>query len=118
MLVAGALSLVVKARTQFKGEPLAPWRKKELYTTGNESDAELEQIIRNKADTVYHPVGTCRMGSDDQAVVDPQLRVRGVEGLRIADASIMPRIIGGNTNAPTIMIGEKCAAMMLSDLDK
>ncbi|MEL6784577.1 MAG: GMC family oxidoreductase N-terminal domain-containing protein [Pseudomonadota bacterium] len=88
---------------------LAPWRHKELYTDGVTHDAELEQIIRDRADTVYHPVGTCRMGSDAGAVVDPQLRVNGVAGLRIADASIMPRIIGGNTNAPTIMIGERCA---------
>jgi len=93
---------------------LKPWRKKELYTQNVESDEDLEKIIRDRADTVYHPVGTCRMGSDDSAVVDPQLRVRGVKGLRIADASIMPRIIGGNTNAPTIMIGEKCADMMLN----
>ena len=91
---------------------LAPWRKKELYTADVNTDAELEEVIRNRADTVYHPVGTCRMGSDPTSVVDPQLRVRGVKGLRIADASIMPRIIGGNTNAPTIMIGEKCADMI------
>ncbi|MEM9734629.1 MAG: GMC family oxidoreductase N-terminal domain-containing protein [Pseudomonadota bacterium] len=88
---------------------LAPWRHKELYTEGVTDDGELEHIIRDRADTVYHPVGTCRMGSDAGAVVDPQLRVNGVQGLRIADASIMPRIIGGNTNAPTIMIGERCA---------
>ena len=91
---------------------LEPWRKKELYTEGLETNEELEEVIRNRADTVYHPVGTCRMGSDKNAVVDPQLRIRGVERLRIADASIMPRIVGGNTNAPTIMIGEKCADMM------
>ena len=99
-------------RRLLESPSLAPWRGKELYTQGIESEKQLEQIIRNRADTVYHPVGTCRMGSDDKSVVDPQLKVRGIEGLRIADASIMPRIIGGNTNAPTIMIGEKCADML------
>jgi choline dehydrogenase-like flavoprotein len=94
---------------------LKPWRGKELYTEGVTTNKELEQIIRNRADTVYHPVGTCRMGSDKGAVVDPQLKVRGVTGLRIADASIMPKIVGGNTNAPTIMIAEKCADMMLKE---
>lgn len=96
-------------RALLNAPALAPWRHKELYTDSVTDDAELEHIIRNRADTVYHPVGTCRMGSDEHAVVDPQLRVNGVRGLRIADASIMPRIIGGNTNAPTIMIGERCA---------
>jgi choline dehydrogenase-like flavoprotein len=62
--------------------------------------------------TTYHPVGTCRMGSDERAVVDPQLRVRGVEGLRVADASVMPTITGGNTNAPSMMIGERCAELL------
>ncbi|MFD0917701.1 GMC family oxidoreductase [Pseudahrensia aquimaris] len=93
---------------------LKPWRGKDLYTEKVANEAELERIIRERSDTVYHPVGTCRMGSDADAVVDPQLRVNGVTGLRIADASIMPRLIGGNTNAPTIMIGEKCADMILN----
>jgi choline dehydrogenase-like flavoprotein len=74
------------------------------------SDAELVEEIRLRATTVYHPVGTCRMGLDEMAVVDPKLKVRGVEGLRIADASIMPQITGGNTNAPSMMIGERAAA--------
>lgn len=72
-------------------------------------DAALDELIRKRADTVYHPVGTCRMGADDDAVVDPTLKARGIDGLWIADASVMPKIVSGNTNAPSIMIGERCA---------
>lgn len=88
----------------------------EMYPGPDEHmpDAELEAFVRRYAKTVYHPVGTCRMGSDAGAVVDPQLRVRGVQGLRVCDASVMPSIVGGNTNAPTIMIAERCAEFMLA----
>ena len=75
-------------------------------------DADAESFIRQYAETLYHPVGTCRMGADDGSVVDPQLRVRGVEGLRVADASVLPRIIRGHTNAPTMMIAEKAADLI------
>ncbi len=78
-----------------------------------DDDTELLDWVRNNAETTYHPVGTCKMGNDPMAVVDDQLRVQGVKGLRVADASIMPTLTSGNTNAPSIMIGEKAARMVL-----
>ncbi len=100
-------------RAILEAPALAKYRHKELYTKDGMTDAEWENHIRSRADTVYHPVGTCKMGVDDGAVVDSQLRVRGLEGLRVVDASVFPTLIGGNTNAPTIMIAEKAADMIL-----
>lgn len=100
-------------RAIMQAPAMAPYRQKELFGLGDDmTDAEWERHIRARADTIYHPVGTCKMGVDDMAVVDPQLRVRGLQGLRVVDASVMPTLIGGNTNAPTIMIAEKAADMI------
>ena len=78
------------------------------------TDGEILDWVKKAAETTYHPVGTCKMGSDPMAVVDTQLRARGITGLRVANASIMPTLTSGNTNAPSIMIGEKAADMMLN----
>lgn len=90
--------------------PFAPFRGAEVLP-GEQclSAQDLAEMVRRKAETIYHPAGSCRMGSDPRSVVDERLRVRGVEGLRVVDASVMPRLIGGNTNAPTVMIAEKAA---------
>lgn len=105
------------AREIMKAPPLRDYEHKELFgVQDGMNDAQWEQIIRNRADTIYHPVGTCKMGVDDMAVVDPQLRVRGLQGLRVVDASVMPSIISGNTNAPTIMIAERAADLIKADV--
>ena len=97
-------------------DALQPYISKEFLPGDQvQSDDELLQYARDYGNTIFHPSGTCKMGSDNDplAVVDEQLRVRGVSGLRVADASIMPTVLSGNTNAGCIMIGEKAAAMML-----
>jgi choline dehydrogenase-like flavoprotein len=92
---------------------MAKYRHRELFgVVDNMDDAQWEAHIRARADTIYHPVGTCKMGVDDMAVVDPQLKVHGLKGLRVIDASVMPTLISGNTNAPTIMIAERAADLI------
>jgi choline dehydrogenase len=94
-------------------EPLSHMVGAELFPGVElQNDQELTEDLRRRVDLLYHPVGTCRMGSDEQAVVDPELRVRGVDGLRVVDASIMPLIPGANTNAPTIMLAERAADLI------
>ncbi len=89
------------------------WDREVLPGSAAQSDEEILDFVRGNGGTVFHPVGTCRMGIDDQAVVDPDLRVRGVAGLRVADASVMPTITSANTNAACLMIGEHAAARIL-----
>jgi choline dehydrogenase len=103
--VAGEL-LATSALREYVGEPMAPW-------TGELDEDSLAAHVRAHAETLYHPVGTCRMGSDDRSVVDCQLRVRGVRGLRVADVSVMPRINRGHTQAPAYLIGEKAAELLV-----
>ncbi len=94
-----------------------PYRGAEMFPGSQaQTDADLESFIRNKAGTIYHPVGTCKMGHDPMAVVDDTLKVHGMQGLRVVDASIMPTLVGGNTNAPTVMIAEKASDMILEEL--
>ena len=109
LLIEGMKTVQCVARSPalrpYVGAPMIPEREPR-------TDPELEALIRQRAETMYHPVGTCRMGVDGMAVVDPQLRVRGLEALRVVNASVMPRIIRGHTNSPTIMIAERAADLI------
>ena len=90
----------------FRGDAVRPW-------AAARDDAEIDAVIRESAESAFHPCGTCRMGDDPMSVVDPQCRVHGMEGLRVVDSSIIPSIVSGNLNAPTMMVGEKASDMIL-----
>ena len=114
----GIVTVLRKGRELMATSPLKEVTGQEIAPGAHlQSDADLLEWVRNNAETTYHPVGTCKMGNDPRAVVDPELRVHGIAGLRVADASIMPTLTSGNTNAPAIMIGEKCASMVLASAD-
>lgn len=104
------------ARSILRASPFDAIRGKEMAPTANiQTDDQLIEYLRASASTVFHPSGTCRMGADDTSVVTPDLKVRGLKGLRVADTSIMPTLVSGNTNAPTMMIGDKASDMILAD---
>jgi choline dehydrogenase-like flavoprotein len=113
------MKVMVKAvkicRDIFSQPSLAKLIVKAIYPKSHcQSDEQIKEFIRSKANTIYHPVGTCKMGNDKDAVVDSHLLVHGMNNLRVVDASVMPTIISGNTNAPTIMIAAKAADMILA----
>ena len=98
-----------------KSNAFKPYMPEEMRPGKNLSDEEIIKEISKYANTLFHPVGTCKMGNDNKAVVNDKLLAHGLEGLRIVDASVMPHITSGNTNAPTIMIAEKAADLILAD---
>ena len=102
------------ARRLLAAPSLASRLGRDVFTAGVADDAAIREVIHARADTLYHPAGTCRMGSDDEAVVDPALRVRGLAGLRVVNASVMPTLVGGNTNATVVMVAEKAADLVLA----
>ena len=112
-MMAGAL----RTREIMAESPMATFITEDFAAPYLEKDGLLG-YIRNKSDTIYHPVGTCRMGADELSVVDTDLKVRGIENLRVIDASIMPTLISANTNAPTIAIAEKIADQMKGEFSK
>jgi choline dehydrogenase len=110
------VAAVRRVREIYAAPALDSYRGEEVLPgAGLQSDEEILSYVRAEGESVYHPVGTCKMGNDDMAVVDERLRVHGIKDLRVADASIMPNVTSGNTNAPAIMIAEKCADMVLQD---
>ena len=112
---AGLLAAIRKGRELMATSPMKEITGEEIAPGAKvQTDDEILDWVRRTAETTYHPVGTCKMGNDAMAVVDSELRVHGIEGLRVADASIMPTLTSGNTNAPSIMIGEKCSDMVLA----
>ena len=111
-----AVQSIKQARQLMTAKALRRYAPEEMLPgTHIASDEDLLREAGNIATTIFHPVGTCKMGSDDKAVVDAQLKVHGIEGLRVVDASIMPKIVSGNTASPVIMIAEKASEMILSD---
>ncbi|MCE4556338.1 GMC family oxidoreductase [Roseateles cellulosilyticus] len=110
--VAGMVAAFKLTRELLHQPSLRAQWVRELWSTETRSDAEIEALLRQRVDTIYHPVGSCKMGADAMAVVDAQLRVHGLQGLRVVDCSIMPTLVSGNTNAPAMMIGEKAAELM------
>ncbi len=113
LLVEGLLTMRKLAETS----AMQPYVESEhLPGPACESAADMREFVRQRGGTSCHPVGTCRMGDDPEAVVDARLRVHGLDGLRVVNASVMPRIVSGNTNAPTIMIAEKAADMIFEDV--
>jgi choline dehydrogenase-like flavoprotein len=112
--IRGLVLALRRSREIMQAPAFRPFTAGELYPgPERQTDAELAEYARQSAITTYHPVGTCRMGVDELAVVDPRLRVRGLDGLRVIDSSIMPRIVSGSTQAPSGMIGEMGATMIL-----
>jgi choline dehydrogenase len=110
------LKAVRIAQSVMRAPAMAPFKLTEQAPgTERRTDEQIIEWVKATAETTYHPVGTCKMGIDPMAVVDPRLRVHGLQGLRVADASIMPTLTSGNTNAPSIMIGERAADLILGD---
>ena len=109
------IAAVRKTRAIFEAPVFNEHRREELIPGPEiQSDEDILEFIRNTGESVYHPVGSCKMGNDEMAVVDDRLKVHGIEGLRVADASIMPTLISGNTNATAVLIGERCADFILA----
>ena len=104
-------------REVFSQKAFDPYRGDEMRPGAHiQADAQIDDFVREKVDTTYHPCGSCKMGADEMAVVDGYARVHGVEALRVVDASIMPDIVSGNINAPTIMMAEKVADIILGSV--